>query len=263
MPSGSNRRARRNGFERLPTGPLEHDPEHLRRPCCSANRARAGAAAAAWRSGRSTRPTRRAAVARAGPSVRETELDLGVLNRIGAGRRHDVAEAQAEGQQVLDGDGPLGRHRVVERRLEAAQDAPVGQLGQERLDRVVQRQGCRRPPAIMAAAAAIGLVSDAMRKMASRRSGARHRAPLAEHLDVHVVAARQRARRAPARRRRRRARRAGRAGGPARRGRARAGVTRERWPGRGHTGHRRDASGRVRPWRPFATSSASPPRCPR
>ena len=48
-----------------------------------------------------------------GPSVLRPSSCLGPLDRVGAGD-HDRAEAEVEGQHVLDGDGPLGRDRVVE-----------------------------------------------------------------------------------------------------------------------------------------------------
>ena len=53
-------------------------------------------------------------------------------------RRHGEADAEAEGEQVVQRDRPLGGDRVVERAVRGAQHAAVRQFGQPALDRVVQ-----------------------------------------------------------------------------------------------------------------------------
>ena len=79
-------------------------------------------------------------------------------------------------------------HGVVQRALEAAQHAPLGQFGQELL---TGSSSASTPSSTstMAPAAPMGLESEAMRKMASRRKRRRiveRRMP--EHLRVHLAA---------------------------------------------------------------------------
>jgi hypothetical protein len=64
----------------------------------------------------------------------------GALDRVSARRGHDAAESEAEGEQILHGDGAGRRHRVAELGVEAAQHLAVGELGQQVIDRAVEAQ---------------------------------------------------------------------------------------------------------------------------
>ncbi len=66
-------------------------------------------------------------------------LGHGLLDRSVAGA-HDHAEAEAEGQQVAQGDGAVGRDGVVQRPVEALEHLAVGQLRQQAIDRLVEPQ---------------------------------------------------------------------------------------------------------------------------
>jgi len=59
----------------------------------------------------------------------QPRLGHGLLDRVTVRKLHDRAEAQPEGEQVAQGDGPVRGHRVVERPVDAAQHPAVGQLG--------------------------------------------------------------------------------------------------------------------------------------
>ena len=104
----------------------------------------------------------------------ELQLGLGALDRIRAGRRHDRAEAEAEREQIIDGDRADRGHGVVELGVEAAQHAPIRQLGR-RSSTGSSRRSTPSSTSIIAAAAVIGLVSDAMRKIAACAASARRR----------------------------------------------------------------------------------------
>ena len=170
MPSGSNSRWRRNVFERLAGGAFQQDAEHRRPGVVHPLLARLvhqrerGEVPDPLVRGVRRRWPRRAERA-------ELELLLGGLDRVRVGRGHDGAEPHAERQQVVDGDRPLGRHGVVERSVEAAEHASIGELGEELVHRAVS-SSTPSSTRIIAAAAAIGLVSEAIRKIASRWSGA-------------------------------------------------------------------------------------------
>jgi hypothetical protein len=58
------------------------------------------------------------------------------LGRVG----HHLAEAHREREQVTYGDRALGRHGVVERRVEPGEHPPAGELGEQVVDRVVEPQ---------------------------------------------------------------------------------------------------------------------------
>ncbi len=68
----------------------------------------------------------------------QLQVFLGSLDGIGAWWCHHGSEPQPEGQEVLDRDGTVRRHRVVELGVETPQDPSVGQFGQQVLDRVLQ-----------------------------------------------------------------------------------------------------------------------------
>ena len=90
---------------------------------------------------------------------------------IRARRSHHQPEPQADGQQDFDGDTPIRRHGVVEWALQGAQDRRPANSGRSSS---TGSQSVKTPSSTrsMVAAAAIGLVREAMRKMASWRSGA-------------------------------------------------------------------------------------------
>ncbi len=50
------------------------------------------------------------------------------------------AQAQAEGQQVSEGDRPVGGHGVVQRAVDVLEHLAVGQFGQQAVDRLVPPQ---------------------------------------------------------------------------------------------------------------------------
>ena len=180
----------------------------------------------------------------------QPQLGLGHLDRVRAGRRHDDPEPQAEGQQVLDRDGPRRRDRVVERALQAAQDAPLGQLRQQLVDGIGDATARRRRP---------GAWRRPRRSAwSARRCGRWRRGASAPGRPAPRARAPRHARRRPGRPtppvpapgRSRRGRRDGRAAAAVRRVEtcAHAG-------GRGRSVMRRDASGSVPPWRRSQTSS--------
>ncbi len=68
----------------------------------------------------------------------ELQFPLGGLDGVRVGRRHDGAEPQAEREQVVDGDRPLGRHGVVEGSVETSEHVSIGELGEELVDRTAQ-----------------------------------------------------------------------------------------------------------------------------
>jgi hypothetical protein len=81
-----------------------------------------------------------------------------------------IAPAHAKGQQITYGDRPGSGHRDVEWPVDALQDLAVGQFGQQPIHRLVQPH-VHSSTRIIVAAAVIGLVSEAMRKIVSRRIG--------------------------------------------------------------------------------------------
>jgi hypothetical protein len=121
------------------------------------------------------------------PQGGQLQFVFGPLDGKGSGRGHDVAEPEAEGQEIFDRDRPCGRHRVVERPVDALQDTPVGQFGQERLHRIVrsehavvdQHHGARGTDRLGDRRDAKDGVSSERRRIVE---GER-----AEHFDVHVT----------------------------------------------------------------------------
>jgi hypothetical protein len=93
-----------------------------------------------------------------------------LLDRVCAGRSNYAPVAQPKGQKIAQRDRPVRGHSVVERAVEGAQDLAVGQLGEQFVDRLVKPERAFFDK-IMAAAAAIGLVTEAMRKIVSRWIG--------------------------------------------------------------------------------------------
>jgi hypothetical protein len=72
--------------------------------------------------------------------LHQAQLAHRALDGVGVGgRRHDP-QAHTERQQVAQGDGAARGHRVVERGVDPPQHAAPGQLGQQRINRVVQAQ---------------------------------------------------------------------------------------------------------------------------
>ena len=53
---------------------------------------------------------------------------------------HHRAQAEGEGEQIAQRDRPFRRHGVVDRAFEAFQHAPVGKLGQQSVDGIVEAQ---------------------------------------------------------------------------------------------------------------------------
>ena len=74
------------------------------------------------------------------PDALEAHLGLGPLDRIAVGRRHDGSEPEPVAEQVLDRDGSVGGHRVVELGVDGAQHPAIGELGQQVVDGLVQVQ---------------------------------------------------------------------------------------------------------------------------
>ncbi len=68
----------------------------------------------------------------------DLQLARSLQDRIRVRRRHHLAEAHAEGQQVAHGDRPVCGHGVLKRPIETLQDLAVGQFRQQPIHRLVQ-----------------------------------------------------------------------------------------------------------------------------
>ncbi len=63
-----------------------------------------------------------------------------LLDRVLLGVDHHRADTEAKGQKIAQRDRASGRHGVVERTVDALQHLAVRELGQQRVDRIVQPQ---------------------------------------------------------------------------------------------------------------------------
>lgn len=71
---------------------------------------------------------------------RDARVGHCLLDRIARGKHHHRAETEPEGQEVAQGDRPSGRHCILQRAFERAQDVAVSQLRQPAVDWIVQAE---------------------------------------------------------------------------------------------------------------------------
>lgn len=71
---------------------------------------------------------------------RQPRGDLRLVQGTAGRKQPDLAVARPEGEQVAQRDRTLRRHGVVERAIDRAQDATVGQFRQPVLDRIIETQ---------------------------------------------------------------------------------------------------------------------------
>ncbi len=139
MPSGPNSRSSRKAGERAPGRARDQDAQqvaaHVVEPALArlVHQRQGAQAAHEFVRGGGLRRVRGAVAA-------EVTLANGALDRVGVGRRHDAAEAEAGGQQVAHRDRAPRGDRVVELRVDALQHPAVRQLRQPAIDRVVEPQ---------------------------------------------------------------------------------------------------------------------------
>ena len=168
MPSGPNRRSASTSCQRLPGDPGHQHPEHIGAGVVQPFLARAGRPAA----GLPSRFIHSSGGDRGGQRAGgQARLGHGPLDGVLPRSASERAEAHHERQQIAHRDRPVGRDRVVQRPVRAG-SAPGG-----RPVRAASRLPGRPAAAghssirVIAVAAAICLVTDAMRKIASRRIG--------------------------------------------------------------------------------------------
>ena len=77
---------------------------------------------------------------RRGGALAELELVHGEVDRAEASGGEVEPEAEAEGEQIAQGDRAVGGHGLIERAVEAGHHLAVRQLRQEALDRVVEAE---------------------------------------------------------------------------------------------------------------------------
>ncbi len=102
--------------------------------------------------------------------VGRAETDDALLDRQRSRRIEKQAPTEAEGEQILDRNRALRGYGVVDRAVPPPQHAAVREFGQQTLHRFIQAQ-LAVPTSIITAAAVMGLLIEAMRKMLSRLIG--------------------------------------------------------------------------------------------